>query len=674
MKHKITRRHFLEAGAASTVAGVLAANVGAKAIGDSSGADWSRRVAEEQDRYRDKSLPEIPVPRFEGERYDTEVPDTLELTERAELSIHAITSMLDENRDYLLWTVAWFNRKPPVIQIIYPLNNLSCGHKMLEALPLLRIMGGSSSAIEVDKKLMESMLHMTAKDGVVYMPYLKGSLAPTYPYPVPFLDPFASVPGEGRDILALCMWYQHDKNPLWKTLIEKKIHRLSELMVREGDYGYYARPNAEYFNRSSRPVVDKKGYYWNEVYFTLQDHRPLRDPSGGQGKFSDPMSVHLINFMLSRSLCVYYRLTGYEPALELAGRLIRAARYHRKAFDEDGRWLIYHFHTSSASLLSMLDYATITKDGELLAYVKKAYEYGRVLGDPVVGFFPEYVPGSEMYVARRAINTCETCEVADMAALALKLTLAGVGEYWEDVERWVRNQYVENQLMGLDWLDNLDPAAFKYLTGGWSTQKGVRPWESTDVKRSVGSFAGWSLGNDRGPGSSHMCCTPNAGRTMYWIWDSILTSEGEKVRVNLLLNRASPWLDVDSYLPNEGKVELKIKEAREVAVRIPEWTKPKEVACKVNGKRREPAWAGSYLEVRDLRSGDTVTVEFPVKEQTAVRLIGEFPYRVTLKGNTVVDMSPKGKICPIYQREKYKTDKVAMRKITRFVSREALLW
>ena len=31
--------------------------------------------------------------------------------------------------------------------------------------------------------------------------------------------------------------------------------------------------------------------------------------------------------------------------------------------------------------------------------------------------------------------------------------------------------------------------------------------------------------------------------------------------MNLLLNRASPWIDVDSYLPYEGRVQLKNKTA-----------------------------------------------------------------------------------------------------------------
>ena len=92
-----------------------------------------------------------------------------------------------------------------------------------------------------------------------------------------------------------------------------------------------------------------------------------------------------------------YKLTGYEPALELAGRITRGVLKASKGFQEDGRWLLSHFHTATASLLSMLEYATITEDKELLEFVARCYEYGKAVGDPQVGFFAEYARGSDRY-------------------------------------------------------------------------------------------------------------------------------------------------------------------------------------------------------------------------------------------------------------------------------------
>ena len=614
----------------------------------------------------DKSLPQIPLPRFEGERYEAEVPDTLDLSHRADLAIHGITEMLDPETDYLMFDHAWFNRKPPVMTKTWAKEILSCGNKHLESLPLLRLMSGSTFNIEVDQKFMQSQLGMTAKDGALYLPVVKhhvGEVGRTGRLNPPYSEPFASAQGEGRNILALCMWYQHDKSPLWKTLIEKKVDRLAEIAVEEEDYVYFV----------NHPYEDDRYSPGNEVYFTQKHREPTQDTATRKSRFESLYSAHHTNFLLARSLCVAYRVTGYKPALELAGKMTRGVLIEsRRGFEEDGRWRVFHFHTMTASLLALLEYAMITQDTELMELVRKGYEYGKVVGDSVLGFFPEYVPGFEQYL-KRSVNSSETCEVADMIGLALKLTQAGVGEYWEDTDRWVRNQFVENQLTSVDWVKNLKPESFDQH---WSElqEKPVQPSETTEVERAIGSFAGYVLPNDWGPGSMHMCCTGNAGRTFYWIWDSILVHKEGTVKVNLLLNRTSSWADVDSYLPYEGKVVLKIKKAQRAAVRIPEWTDRSQVTARVSGENRQLAWSGNYVQFTGLKKGDTVTVEFPMREKTVFRVIEHTPYKLTIKGNTVVDIDPKGKINPIYRRDHYRQNQAPIKKVTRFVSNESLLW
>ena len=59
-----------------------------------------------------------------------------------------------------------------------------------------------------------------------------------------------------------------------------------------------------------------------------------------------------------------------------------------------------------------------------------------------------------------------------------------------------------------------------------------------------------------------MCCNANAPVGLYEAWNSIVEYNQGLVQVNLLLNRASPWVDIDSYLPYEGKVGFKIKTAK----------------------------------------------------------------------------------------------------------------
>ena len=170
------------------------------------------------------------------------------------------------------------------------------------------------------------------------------------------------------------------------------------------------------------------------------------------------------------------------------------------------------------------------------------------------------------------------------------------------------------------------------------------------------------------------CCTGNAARALFYVWDSIVVPEAGCVRINLLLNRASPWVDVDSHLPYEGRVCLHIKKAPTIALRIPQWTRREEVRCKVNDAPRAFQWAGNYIEIRGLTPGDTVCVTFPQFETQFFRMIGENIYRLTMRGDTVIEIDPEGELYPLYQRSAFRQKSAPLRKKTRFVTSETIRW
>ena len=145
------------------------------------------------------------------------------------------------------------------------------------------------------------------------------------------------------------------------------------------------------------------------------------------------------------------------------------------------------------------------------------------------------------------------------------------------------------------------------------------------------------------------CCTANGARTLYYVWDSIVTRHEGETRVNLLMNRASPWVDVDSYLPAEGKLVLHIKDAPRVAVRMPEWCRPESVEVSVGGQSRRALVEGRFVRMGWLKPGDRVTLSFPVPECVIHRVIGEMPYKLVLRGSDVVAIDPKGTAYPLYE-------------------------
>jgi len=174
------------------------------------------------------------------------------------------------------------------------------------------------------------------------------------------------------------------------------------------------------------------------------------------------------------------------------------------------------------------------------------------------------------------------------------------------------------------------------------------------------------------------CCTCNAVRGIFYAWEAITRFDGENTVVNLLLNRASAWLDIDSYLPYEGRVVLRNKTARSVSVRLPSYVNIREITCTLNGKAVRPRYIRRYLTVGDLTPGDFIELRFPLVAHdytfTAyARTQYEKQYSFTMKANTVLDIGPRepdpaAAVYPYYLRDHMKTDKAPIHTVTRRVS------
>ena len=211
-----------------------------------------------------------------------------------------------------------------------------------------------------------------------------------------------------------------------------------------------------------------------------------------------------------------------------------------------------------------------------------------------------------------------------MVIAAIMLSRLGV-DRWDDADRWVRNQLAEGQLTSTQWrTDGHIPASelikqTDVVEGRYTTDR--------VLERTLGAFSGWPSANDwagRPIGKAHWyksltiqnCFSSNGMRALYCVWRNTLDYERGKLRVNLLLNRASRWADVDSYIPYEGRVEVKMKQGAEVEVRIPEWAPLNQVQCEVDGKARKLTFEGRYARVGKAEKGQTVALKFPIRERT----------------------------------------------------------
>jgi len=454
----------------------------------------------------------------------------------------------------------------------------------------------------------------------------------------------------------LAVWYQHDKNSIWKDIEERKIRRLSEMTLKKDDTQYF-RLSRGYTPWDTEPT---KG-----PVIPIGDHEVY---SPDQGMTGTP-AAYIAGF-LPQAGANWYRITGHQPALDLGGGLARYLQSHGKMLDADtGKVLADHYTHVTHSLLSNLAYALTAGDMEMVKWVKRGYDYIANLQD-------EGKTGILM-----SDPTC-SCFVADMINIGIMFSQAGIDDYWEEVDIWTRNTFANLQIQdkeveGIKALPvsrktGLEPG-FKYYDDGADRARGGWYHSITPYARNR------SIG----------CCNGNCSRAVYYIWDNIFTSDGNELRVNLALNRASSWADINSYLPYKGKVEIKMKKTKKnLSIRIPEWTNWNKVECTVNREQRDFEWSGSYINVGKVKSKDSVVVRFPMKDRSLTTIIrwtgsyipgggkreGERPCEVKLKGNTIVGITPDYGILIAKKHEKYQGKKVPMRKVTRFVSNEHFIW
>jgi hypothetical protein len=622
-------------------------------------------------------IPHVEITPYRGRHYDDLVPDTLDLAERLNLAINGVTGTTDPAADYEQYFWSDFFHNPPVMT-----HDFSdwCQCKVMESLPLMRSATGSDLNSQVDRVWMDALLKSIGPDGLFYIP-MRGRLwSRTNVYgrwPIIRADgstttiedesvtQFAHVFTCGRILGAMTVHYLRDRNPLWKGLAERMVDRLAELAIDRGDYCYFPmgayEPNARFVD-TGEPM-----------------------PLGG-------FMVDFGGGRLAQGLAQYYKATGYEPAIRLAGKLARAVVDHSGMYDADGRFLLAeppkeaphirhggHFHSNTIVLLSLLEYAMAANDHNLVDFVRRSYEWARRQGSLLTGVYPTVIFSQNDQLAPPYYDEFEICELADMIALALKLSEAGAcpnggpdgGDYYDDAERWARNHFAEGQLTRCDWIDRKP----RYMD-----RRPIFPYETEDrvAERNVGAFGGWMTGGDWASRMGVMhCCTGNATRTLFYLWEHAVTHAGNALRVNMRLNHASRWADVHSSDPYEGRVDVTLKvDCAHVRVHAPEWVESGSgsIACRLNGEPRALAWAGRYVDAGAAAPGDCVSITYPLTEYETKELLIDTLYTLTVKGNTVVAIDPPGRHCPLYQRAHYRQPEARWRKVARFVPDEVPWW
>jgi len=283
-----------------------------------------------------------------GQYYQATVPDTLDLAERARLSVHGLTSFLNPGANYAPYGHTYFNANPPYMSDM-PGGPPNWG-KIAESLIMARLMCGSDENLDIEEKTLGGML---ASPWMVVNP-----VAPT---PV------------SRAMLALMAVYQLDPNPDLRRVIEEMARSHVTTATRQGDWAYYSDPPPE-TQDTGIGVLGR----WFPVF---------------------------VNGCAIRALTRWSAIDGDQEDSAVAGKLTAflmqpkfwAGEGEPKAvFSADHGHFSGHAHGYTQALMGMLWYAQVTNDARLKEFVRESYEYLRTFGIARIGLLGEACTTGDM--------------------------------------------------------------------------------------------------------------------------------------------------------------------------------------------------------------------------------------------------------------------------------------
>ena len=370
-------------------------------------------------------------------------------------------------------------------------------------------------------------------------------------------------------------------------------------------------------------------------------------------------------------IVAYAEASGDTDALEFA---IAFSRGTMESLQENlGKFVIEpngrftgHTHLHLFATWGVAHLGAVTRDPQAIQWAKSVYEFVLNLGMDW-GWFPEKILVPET----RPWN--ETCITGDMTSIAACLARAGYTEYWDHVERFVRNYIREVQFFitaefkilfrkingeGTD-IENAI-SILRHFEGGFLSS--VHPndlFVSFILKPSEAIDLDTPNPGERGCLAMAGCCSPEGMRAMYTAWNNVVTEHSSDipgqpagVYVNMSFNRDAPQAKVISFLPYNGRLTVLAKKSSDFFLRPPSWTCRNEVKSYRNGKKIETLWSRDYIRFPGTQINDEITIIYPLVRFTQKVTVGpeSMPKSYTIEwcGNTVTGIEPKGKFLPMF--------------------------
>ena len=126
---------------------------------------------------------------------------------------------------------------------------------------------------------------------------------------------------------------------------------------------------------------------------------------------------------------------------------------------------------------------------------------------------------------------------------------------------------------------------------------------------------------------------------------NVITEEQGQVSVNMSLDRATPRVQVTSFVPFEGRVRIAVAQDVALRWRKPAYCTPGEVQVKCTTHRPDVRADGPYLSFGRLPAGAVLDLSFPLPKRRKNITIGnegfqQYQFQVDWRGDTVLGIKP----------------------------------
>lgn len=345
-------------------------------------------------------------------------------------------------------------------------------------------------------------------------------------------------------------------------------------------------------------------------------------------------------------LLKYYELFGDEKARMLGvGLAYYCVDASTGFFDESGDVAGDQLYRSGISVLSgVMRAARLTQDAALFARGKQIHDR---LSSYVTGYgsTPCTEPAcSNMELIYSAIHLAETVDPS----------------YYEQIDRYVRNQTTEAQFLTKnEWKRELAHEGritgeeFRWVFGEYPDTLDILPYDyygedADDVlDKSEGGFLWTDFSEHRFvPASLMLCCSGHAMRSFHLVAEKMIRPTIRGFDVNFHYSFENEYAELISYEPFEGKFTVIPKQdTQEIRVRIPAYWDKEQLHIYSEQGEIQAKTEGNYAVIRNAEKGQEIQLLYPLEsyitEENVFRLVDhvpclQFKVRVEWRGNTVM--------------------------------------